>query len=121
LIAQSKAPLENYRAKIGFDFGFRMFDFGFGKLCANLVKGNLIMLTDIKFKEKLIAKISNIDNDELLHQISRLIDFESKMDEVYEMSPGEIEAVNEGLEQLKNGQWISHEEANKQVDEWLKK
>ena len=50
-----------------------------------------------------------------------LIDFELKRDEVYEMSPGEIEAVNEGLEQLKNGQWISHEEANKQIGEWLKK
>ena len=28
LIAQSKAPLENYLAKIVFDFGIRMFDFG---------------------------------------------------------------------------------------------
>ncbi|HEY4195025.1 MAG TPA: hypothetical protein VGM63_05795 [Mucilaginibacter sp.] len=79
------------------------------------------MSIDVELKKKLIAKISNIDDDELLDHISRLIDFELKMDEVYEMSPGEIEAVNEGLEQLKNGQWLSHEEANKQIDEWLKK
>ena len=78
-------------------------------------------MTDVELKKKLIAKISNIDDGELLHQISRIIDFELKANEIYKMSSEEIEAVNEGLEQLKNGQWISHEEANKQTDEWLKK
>ena len=42
MIAQSKAPLEkNIRAKIGFDFGFRMFDFGFWGLYLNLIKAIL--------------------------------------------------------------------------------
>jgi len=76
-------------------------------------------MTVIQLKEKIIAKISSTDNEDLLEHISDLIDFE--YNEVHEMSPGEIEAVNEGLEQLKNGQWISSEESNKRVDEWLKK
>jgi predicted transcriptional regulator len=78
-------------------------------------------MTVIELKEKLIAQINITDDEELLNQLSMVIDFESKINEVHEMSPGEIEAVNEGLEQIKNGQWISHEEANKQIDEWLKK
>jgi len=30
-------------------------------------------------------------------------------------------AVKEGIEQIENGQYLSHEEANRQVEEWLKK
>ncbi len=37
------------------------------------------------------------------------------------MRPGEIEAVNEGLEQFKNGQWITHEESNQRAEEWVRK
>ena len=64
----------------------------------------------IELREKLIARITNIDDEALLDQISDLIDFEYKANEVYELSPAEIEAVDEGIAQIKNGQWISNEE-----------
>jgi predicted nucleic acid binding AN1-type Zn finger protein len=76
-------------------------------------------MTVIQLKEKIIAKISSTDNEDLLEHISDLIDFE--YNEVHQMSPGEIDAVKDGLEQLKNGQKISHEEVKRQTDEWLKK
>ena len=41
------------------------------------------MLTDIELKEKLIAQISNTNDGELLHQISRMIDLDVQIDEVY--------------------------------------
>jgi hypothetical protein len=79
-------------------------------------------MSTIELREMLLEKISAIEDDELLHEIAHLIDFEPKITNgVYIMSPGEIEAVNEGLEQLKNGQWVSHEEANREIDEWLEK
>ncbi|MEO8887027.1 MAG: hypothetical protein ABI367_13260 [Mucilaginibacter sp.] len=78
-------------------------------------------MTAIELKEKLIEKIRNTDNIELLDHLSDVIEFESNIGEVHVMSPGEIEAVNDGLEQIKNGQWISHEEVNREIDEWLKK
>jgi hypothetical protein len=99
-----------------------MFDFGFNdRILVNLFKDNMIMQTEIELKEKLIEKINSTDDVELLKELLLVIDFESKSEDVYEMSPGEIEAVNEGLKQFKNGQWITHEESNKRVDEWLKK
>ena len=77
------------------------------------------MMSTAELKEKIIAKIVATDDDELLEHIADLIEFEH--DEIYQMSPGEIEAINEGLEQFKNGQWITHEESNKRAEEWLKK
>lgn len=77
------------------------------------------MLKDVEIREKLIEKIRNIEDEELLEHISDLIDFESN--EIYEMSPGEIEAVEDGIKQIENGQSLSHEEVKRQTAEWLKK
>jgi len=112
LIAQSKAPLENYSANIG--FGLRIVI-----ISVNLVKGNV--MTVIELKEKLIKKIITTNDEELLEELSWIIDVEEPNNEIHVMSEGEIEAVNEGLAQLDRGEWISNEEANRRADEWLKK
>ena len=78
-------------------------------------------MTVVELKEKLIAKISTTTDKELLNEVSWIIDVEEPNNGMHVMSPGEIEAVKEGLEQIKNGQYISNEEANRQVEEWLKR
>jgi predicted transcriptional regulator len=79
-------------------------------------------MTVVELKEKLIAQINSIDDEELLDSLSRTVELELEINKgTYIMSAGEIEAVKDGLEQLKNGQWISHEEASREIDEWLKK
>ncbi|MES2429066.1 MAG: hypothetical protein V4560_18945 [Bacteroidota bacterium] len=78
-------------------------------------------MTVVELKEKLIAQINSIEDEELLDHIADIIDVESKTEGVYVMSPEETNAVNEGLEQFKNGQWLSNEESNRRVEEWLKK
>lgn len=81
----------------------------------------VIMLTDTELKEKLIEKISNSDDLELLQQISRVLDLNTQIDDIYQMSKEETDAVNEGLDQIEKGLFLSHEESNKRVDEWPKK
>ena len=41
-------------------------------------------------------------------------------EEIYHLSPEELDVVKEGLWQIENGLFISHEEANKRIDEVLK-
>jgi len=78
-------------------------------------------MTVVELKEKLIAKIKSTDDEQLLEHIADIIDFEHNPEHVHVMSQGEIDAVKEGLEQIKNGQCISDEEAHRQFEEWLKK
>jgi len=78
-------------------------------------------MTVVELKEKLIEQIRVTDNEEILDHIADIFEFEYNTDGVHVMSPGEIEAVKEGLAQLDSGQWITNEEANKRADEWLKK
>ncbi|MDB5018331.1 MAG: hypothetical protein JWQ84_3163 [Mucilaginibacter sp.] len=49
------------------------------------------MIKEIELKEKLIEKINNTHDVELLQQLSEIIDFE--LNEVYKLSPEEKAAV----------------------------
>ena len=37
------------------------------------------------------------------------------------MSEAEREAVEDGIRQFENGQWLSNEEANKRIDDFFKR
>jgi predicted transcriptional regulator len=78
-------------------------------------------MTVVELKEKLIEKINGLDNENALTRIGWMIDIEGILDNHYEMSPDEEEAVKKGLDDLDTGRWISNEEANKRADEWLRK
>ena len=79
-------------------------------------------MSTAELKEKLIAQINDTDNDELLAEISTMLYIESKsVNGVYQMSDAEREAVEDGLNQIRNGQWVSDEEANREIEEWLRK
>jgi predicted transcriptional regulator len=79
-----------------------------------------MMLRNARLKKQLIKRIRDIDNGEMLNQIARIVHFEEKFDEAYIMSPAEIEAVEDGIRQIENGQWITNEEANRRIDGVLK-
>jgi hypothetical protein len=79
------------------------------------------MLTDVELKEKLIARINSTDDEELLHQLYRVIDLEMQIDDVYKLSPDELKAVKEGIDQIDNGSFLSNKEANKLIDKCLGK
>ena len=79
----------------------------------------IIKMTDVELKEKLIAKINTTDDGELLNQISRLIDLEAQIEDIYKLSPDELKAVKDGIDQIENGAFLSNEEANKLIDKCL--
>jgi predicted transcriptional regulator len=79
-------------------------------------------MSTTELKEKLIAQINNTDNDELLSEILTMLYVESRsINGVYQMSEAEQEAVEDGIKQIENGQCVSDEEANRQIEEWLRK
>lgn len=74
-----------------------------------------------ELKEKLKGQINDTNNDDLLSEISSMLYVESKsVDGIYQMSKAEIEAVEDGLNQMKKRQSLSHEEVKKQTAEWLR-
>ncbi len=74
----------------------------------------------VDLKEKLIRRIQETTNPEVLKEVYRLlkIDFDDK--DIYKLSEEQSNAVQEGQEQISQGQYLTHEQANKEVNEWLK-
>lgn len=71
-------------------------------------------------KESIIKKVEGINDPELLAYLDKLIELENST-KVYYMSDAEKKMVNEGWEAYKNGDYINGDDADREIDEWLKK
>ena len=78
-------------------------------------------MSSAELKKRLIDKIQKTDNQNLLEEAFRLLQLESEDIEVYKLSDEQKSAVNEAREQIKRGEILTDDEANKDVDEWLNK
>jgi hypothetical protein len=77
-------------------------------------------MTSIELKKKLIGKINQTHNNEILEEMYRLIENE-ETDSIYELSDEQRKAVEEAQQQFKNGQFLNSEQADKEIEEWLGK
>lgn len=71
-------------------------------------------------KIDLIKHISASENIDLLKEVKRLLSLEITDKEVYKFSPEQLQRVNESLEQYKQGKFLTHEEAEMDIQKWLK-
>ena len=78
-------------------------------------------MSTIELRKRLIEKIQLTDDDKLLEEASRLLEVEIKLSDVYIINDKQKEAIEEGKKQIINGAYLSDEESNKEIDEWLSK
>lgn len=75
-------------------------------------------MSTIELREKIINQLANINDASFLRAIKILVD--SKVEkEVYKLSDYQKERVSLGREQLKMNQTISHDDIQKEIDQWL--
>ena len=73
----------------------------------------------IELRKKIIEKINETDNIDLLLEVSRLLNLPSKEVEIYKLSTNQKKAINQARAQIKNGQFLKDEDANKEINEFL--
>ena len=78
-------------------------------------------MSTIELKQKLISKIQETVDVSLLEEALRLLDIESIESDVLILNKEQVNAVNEAQAQIKSGQFLSNEQANREIDEWLNK
>jgi len=75
-------------------------------------------MSTIELRHHIIEKLSLIDDDSFLNAIKTIID--SKVNEgVYKLSDFQKKRIESGRDQLKNGQSISNDTLQKEIDQWL--
>jgi hypothetical protein len=75
-------------------------------------------MSTIELREKIISQLANINDTSFLRAIKVLVDTKVEK-EVYRLSDYQKERILLGREQLKKGQTISHDEIQKEINQWL--
>ena len=74
-----------------------------------------------ELKERLIDRIKKIDDDDILAEAYRLLGTDPDLEEPYQLNSEQKTDIDEARTQIKNGNYLTHNQANKEIDEWLNK
>ena len=72
-----------------------------------------------EIKKRLIDEITSLDNRELLEELYRFLNLEKKIEKVYKLNEEQESAVAEAREQIRNGDYLTNDDANDEIDKWL--
>ena len=78
-------------------------------------------MSTTELRKLLIEKIQLTDDNKLLEEASRLLDVEIEEPDVYILNNKQKQAIEEGRKQIINGDYLTDEQSNKEIDEWLTK
>lgn len=78
-------------------------------------------MSNIELKERLIGKIRETDNDDILEEVYRLLGLEQEIVEPFKLSHDQKAAVSEARQQITDGEFLTDEDADNDIDEWLNK
>ena len=76
-------------------------------------------MSTIELRKLLIEKIQLTDDNKLLEEASRLLEVEIVESDIYILNDKQKIAIEEGRKQIINGEYLTDEESNKEMDEWL--
>ena len=75
----------------------------------------------VEIKKKLIDEINLSDNKDLLVEFYNFLNMENEIQEIYQLNNEQKTAILEGRNQIKNGDYLSNEEANHEIKRWTEK
>ena len=77
-------------------------------------------MSTIELRRRLIDKIQNTENEDLLTEAYRLLELETADIEMYKLNSDQRKAINEAREQIHGKQFLTDEQSNNEIDEWLR-
>jgi tRNA A22 N-methylase len=78
-------------------------------------------MSTVELRKRLIDKIQTTKDERILEEAYRLLEIETEDIEIYKLNDDQKRAISEARQQIKNGQFLTDEQANKEIDEWLNK
>ncbi|MEO9021291.1 MAG: hypothetical protein ABI237_05015 [Ginsengibacter sp.] len=69
----------------------------------------------------MIDEINLSDNKDLLGEFYNFLNLENEIQETYKLSEEQKSAIQEARNQIKNGDYLTNEEANHEIDRWIDK
>ena len=76
-------------------------------------------MTTIEIKNQVIGKINQLTDNELLMDVYKLLDDSFVESDVYKLSDLHKIAIDRAISQIDNGDFLTNDQANKEINEWL--
>lgn len=74
-----------------------------------------------ELRKVLIEKIQLTNDPQILEEVYRLLQIGVDASDVYLLSEDQISAVDIARKQIENGEYLTDEQANQEIDKWLEK
>ena len=74
----------------------------------------------VDLKEKLIKRIQETSNNDVLNEVYRLLELEFNEQEIYKLSEEQRSTIAESREQIAKGEFLTNEQSNKATEQWLR-
>lgn len=71
--------------------------------------------------ERIIARVNDINDPQLLEELLQAIELEHEIEHFHQLTSDEKLAIDEGIEDAESGKLHSNSEASQLVKKWLKK
>jgi hypothetical protein len=78
-------------------------------------------MTTQDLKHKVIDKVNELEDENLLLDLMKLIDDNSIDNDIYQLSSNHKNAIDIAIKQIENGDYLTNEQSNKDIDKWLSK
>lgn len=78
-------------------------------------------MSAIELRERLIEKIRETNDENILEEAYRLLDLETNDTKIYKFSDDQKTEIDTYRLQINQGQFLTNDQANKEIDEWLNK
>jgi hypothetical protein len=74
-----------------------------------------------ELQNQLILKIQTTDDKYLLEEASRLLNLSNIDQDLFHLSESQKSSIEEGKNQIRNGQFLTGDQANDEIEKWLGK
>jgi hypothetical protein len=78
-------------------------------------------MSAVELQKRLIDKIQRTSDVKILEEANRFFDLTIDDSEIYHLNDEQLSAVEEAQKQISNNQFLTDDQANKEIDEWFKK
>ena len=78
-------------------------------------------MSTVELKKRLIDRIQLTKDERILEEAYRLLEIEGEDLEVYKLHDSQKKAISEARQQVRSGHFLTDEQANEEIDEWLNK
>jgi predicted transcriptional regulator len=78
-------------------------------------------MSTTELRKRLVERIQSTSDETVLEEIYRILEVSSEEENPIVLSGEQKAKIEEGLKDIEEGRYLTNDQANKEIEEWLKK